>query len=140
MQRVQHPHIVPCVLAAHCPLYLALAMPLYPLGSLESRLSDLCPALARLYLSQVASAVSHLHTTRIAHGDIKLDNVFLAHAHHAVLGDFGLADRLPDHSPSLVPASQCGGTPSYMAPEARDATLDCPVDPVKVSCLFWYAL
>ncbi|GFS01215.1 serine/threonine-protein kinase PLK [Elysia marginata] len=120
MQSVSHPHIAPCVLAARCPLYLALAMPLYSLGSLESQLSGLCPALARHYLSQIASAVRHLHVACIAHGDLKLDNVFLMDAQHAILGDFGLAVWLPENSMGLVPASQCGGTPSYMAPESKD--------------------
>ncbi|GFS01189.1 serine/threonine-protein kinase PLK [Elysia marginata] len=132
MQSVSHPHIAPCVLAARCPLYLALAMPLYSLGSLESQLSGLCPALARHYLSQIASAVRHLHLARIAHGDLKLDNVFLMDAQHAVLGDFGLAVRLSENSMGLVPASQCGGTPSYMAPEAKDAGDGYLVDPVKL--------
>ena len=132
MQNFQHPHLVPCVLAARCPRYLAVAMPLYPLGSLESHLYGLCPALARLYLLQTGSAVAHLHAARIAHGDIKLDNVFLMHAGHAVLGDFGLSARLSEPSVGLIPASQCGGTPSYMAPEARDASDGGLVDPVKV--------
>ncbi|RUS68459.1 hypothetical protein EGW08_023779, partial [Elysia chlorotica] len=132
MQSFQHPHIVPCVLAARCPLYLAVAMPVYPLGSLDSQLSGLCPALARLYLLQTGHALAQLHAARIAHGDVKLDNVFLMHAHHAVLGDFGLAVRLPELSMGLVPASQCGGTPSYMAPEARDAAAGSLVDPVKL--------
>ncbi|RUS88007.1 hypothetical protein EGW08_004285 [Elysia chlorotica] len=84
------------------------------------------------YLLQTGHALAQLHAARIAHGDVKLDNVFLMHAHHAVLGDFGLAVRLPELSMGLVPASQCGGTPSYMAPEARDAAAGSLVDPVKL--------
>ncbi|GFO16000.1 serine/threonine protein kinase [Plakobranchus ocellatus] len=129
---MRHPHLVQCVLAARCPQYLALAMPLYPLGSLESKLSELCPALARLYLTQTADAVAYLHGARIAHGDLKLDNVFLMTGEHAVLGDFGLALVLPDHSAGYVPASLCGGTQSYLAPEAKNASDDCLVDPVKL--------
>jgi serine/threonine protein kinase len=74
-----------------------------------------------------ACALDHLHGLGIIHRDIRLENVMLKDG-HVVLGDFGLALRLPiprllaPHDGGLVQEDKrkargvCGTLP-YMAPE-----------------------
>ena len=74
-------------------------------------------------ISQVASALNYLHTHstgRIAHCDIKSENVLLDWSNNAILCDFGLsalknAASTESSVPGIVPPGQ--GTPRYSAPE-----------------------
>ena len=66
------------------------------------------------WLTQLASALAHLHTRGVLHRDIKPANVFLDANDNAILGDFGLSCVI----------SRCGGrasaslgTPHYASPE-----------------------
>ena len=68
---------------------------------------------ARLIFSELARALIHLHSQRIVHRDLKLDNIMVAASGQVKLVDFGLALALKDDHPI---SSYCG-TPCYMAPE-----------------------
>ena len=74
-------------------------------------------------VGQVSSALNYLHTHstgRIAHCDIKSENVLLDWSNNAILCDFGLsalknAASTESSVPGIVPPGQ--GTPRYSAPE-----------------------
>jgi len=77
-------------------------------------------------VSDLLSALAHMHSRGIAHRDVKLDNIFLRHVPRAgecfmsneyVLGDFGFSRSL---SRSGLLHSYCG-SPVYMAPEVIGA-------------------
>ena len=72
-------------------------------------------------ISQVASALLYLHTheTKIAHCDIKSENILLDKNDIAKLGDFGLSaiKNATETSKSSVAAQPGQGTPRYSAPE-----------------------
>ena len=69
-----------------------------------------------VWLMQLASALSYIHSRKILHRDLKTQNVFLnADTGVLRLGDFGLA-RVLDRSHEL--ATTVTGTPYYMSPEA----------------------
>ena len=87
-----------------------------------------------LYRQQIASATRYLHRNRIVHHDIKGDNIFVDVDGTCVLGDFGLAARMPEGQ-STVPVYKCGGTKAYMAPEllGPESTKHLHVDPFLVS-------
>ena len=72
----------------------------------------------RTIISQVASALEHLHSKNIAHCDIKSENILLDWNDNAKLCDFGLSALKGETSSSqsnLAPPGQ--GTPRYSAPE-----------------------
>ena len=68
-------------------------------------------SLVRLYVLQVGEALAELHRRELIHCDVKPSNILLAHPHHAMLADFGMARY------TYLPTRDAGGTPDYMAPE-----------------------
>lgn len=99
-------------------------------GDLESRLASLPggvfdEAEARDHTAAVLRALDGMHAQRVVHRDVKLGNVLLNERAEGRLGDFGLAERLPDDvvapddeggtRPGLL-TSVCG-THDCMAPE-----------------------
>ena len=73
--------------------------------------------LACVWFTQSSEAVNYLHTeVRMAHRDIKLDNILLNDNHDAKLTDFGFASLVEDDSVNVYEASSetfCGTVPYY---------------------------
>lgn len=67
----------------------------------------------RFWTAELASAIAYLHAHRIAHRDLKPDNILLDSAGHAHLTDFNIAV----HVPSSGALSGVAGSMAYMAPE-----------------------
>ena len=59
------------------------------------------------------SGLEELHSRRIVHRDIKLDNILITESGQAKLADFGISKRLGDTEKLKDQA----GTPAYLAPE-----------------------
>eukprot|EP00959_Pyramimonas_sp_CCMP1952_P080955 1691156-Pyramimonas_sp.AAC.1 len=71
------------------------------------------PHILKLFV-QMALALSHMHSHRILHRDVKSQNILVQQNGKLMLGDFGFATFLPKDSDRI---SQIVGTPNYMAPE-----------------------
>jgi serine/threonine protein kinase len=69
---------------------------------------------AACFLFDLTKAVSHLHSNRILHADVKPQNCFLTSNMNLKLGDFGLSVRL---GPNQNTCTKKCGTPNYVAPE-----------------------
>jgi hypothetical protein len=69
---------------------------------------------AACFLFDLTKAVSHLHSNRILHADVKPQNCFLTSNMNLKLGDFGLSVRL---GPNQKTCTKKCGTPNYVAPE-----------------------
>jgi serine/threonine protein kinase len=110
--RLEHPNILPVKNADVIEGRLVVAC---PLGE-ESLADRLTRRMARetvlVYGEQLLAALAYAHERRIAHCDVKPDNVILFPNHRIRLGDFGLA-RI---TLKTVIASG-SGTLGYMAPE-----------------------
>ena len=82
---------------------------------------ELSSSIKKTIVHQVASALEYLHTRdpKIAHCDVKSENILLDKDHNAKLGDFGLSAvknaAKTSCSNAGVPPGQ--GTPRYSAPE-----------------------
>ena len=71
-------------------------------------------------MRNILEAVGYLHSSGVAHLDLKLENFFLDSEYRVKLGDFGLAR---DTSPCNVTC----GTPGYIAPEMLEGEESCPM-------------
>ncbi|KAK3700315.1 hypothetical protein RRG08_033592 [Elysia crispata] len=141
MQAVPHHHLVPCIVAARCHEYAAIAMPYYARGDLVELCGRQDPRRVNRYMSHVARAVEHLHKHNIAHNDIKLENVFVDRSDRAVLGDLGLALNVKDGSKTAL-AGLVGGTRDYWSPEISEADTHTRIDPFKcdvyaIGVMYW---
>ncbi|CAJ1960953.1 unnamed protein product [Cylindrotheca closterium] len=114
---------------------MAMAMPIFPRGSLEDSIASFPNKKAKIAIAYgLLSAVAHLHENGIIHRDIKSDNILLHDAEdgslQAVLIDFSLAKLI---DPKAIITDATGesssqietemthtasiGTPTYRAPE-----------------------
>ncbi|GFO26595.1 serine/threonine-protein kinase ht1 [Plakobranchus ocellatus] len=131
MRSVTQPHIVPCVIAARCPGYAALATPYYSRGDLAFLSGKQPPAQVHRYMTHVARGLYYLHRRNIAHNDLKLENVFVDAQNRAHLGDFGLALKVMAVSRTAL-ASGVGCAQDYWPPEKLAAGPQSRIDPFKV--------
>lgn len=69
---------------------------------------------ARLF-AQLISGVSYLHSKKVVHRDLKLENLLLDRNRNVIITDFGFANRFMDSADDLMSTS-CG-SPCYAAPE-----------------------
>jgi len=124
---LQHPHIVPLLLAGETHGLPYFIMPFVRGETLRERLNKLgefpIPEAVRI-LREVASALAYAHENGIVHRDIKPENVLISGG-SAMVTDFGVAKALRSASNvepgSLTSVGVAIGTPTYMAPEQGTA-------------------
>ena len=126
---LEHPNIISGFNGIECPGYLAIAMDYCPLGNLADHLKRMNSGLIDRFFTGVVAGVDYIHSLRIVHGDIKLQNIFIDEKHEPVLGDFGLSYQMPENKQYVKTA---GATMGYFAPEVLKNVES--VDPFKVSC------
>jgi eukaryotic-like serine/threonine-protein kinase len=135
--RLEHPHIVPLLIAGEAGELLYYTMPFVEGESLGARLAreGALPVreVVRL-LREVADALAYAHRHGVVHRDIKPANVLLSDG-HARVSDFGVAKALSTAAGAgpVGPVTAAGvalGTPNYMAPEqvAADPEADHRAD------------
>lgn len=65
--------------------------------------------------AQLISGVSYLHSKKVIHRDLKLENLLLDRGRNIIITDFGFANRFEHRLDDLM-ATSCG-SPCYAAPE-----------------------
>src|SRR5689334_23059754 len=128
--QLQHPHIVPVLVAGESGGILYFTMPYVDGESLRAwliRESRLLVDDALRILHDVADALAYAHERGVVHRDIKPDNVLVS-GRHAMVTDFGVAKALTAASRPGYDDARLGtgvtttgsglaiGTPAYMAP------------------------
>lgn len=127
---LEHPSIIPVYdtgsVSGEGPYYVMRLVEQPTLETVIARLRTLEPeavatfTLGRLlrYFVQICQAVDYAHSRGVVHCDLKPGNILLGHFGEVLIVDWGLAYR------AEKPTVYRGGTPSYMAPEQVDTTVN----------------
>ncbi|CAO3598783.1 unnamed protein product [Absidia cylindrospora] len=97
--------------------HLFLALDLMTGGSMQfllDRYTTLKEMQVRFYIADLVCALEYLHQRRIAHRDIKPDNILLDASGHAHLSDFNIATQFHANKPQRFSRA---GSLAYMSPE-----------------------
>ncbi|RKP15072.1 kinase-like domain-containing protein, partial [Piptocephalis cylindrospora] len=116
LEAVDHPFICNLRFAFQDDDYMYMALDLMLGGDLRFHLLRkpyFSEDAVRMWISEIACAVSYLHGKGIVHRDIKPDNILLDEYGHAHLTDFNIAT----HAERSRPLTSESGTYVYMAPE-----------------------
>ncbi len=84
------------------------------------------------YFTQAAEALDYLHSQRVAHRDIKPQNLLMLRG-YAKVADFGLARELLQ---ATEEASMVCGTPHYMAPEVWKGQISTNTDQYSLAATY----
>lgn len=69
---------------------------------------------AKVIFKQIVLGIQYIHSKNIIHRDIKLENILIDNLGVVKICDFGVSKLLENKDSK---ATECCGTPSYMAPE-----------------------
>ncbi|KAI8907524.1 kinase-like protein, partial [Powellomyces hirtus] len=114
MENVRNPFLVGLEATFQDSQHIFMIIDYMPGGDLFGqiqRLGHFEEPLARFYATEVAMALSYLHSENIVYRDLKPENVLLDVTGHAKLGDFGFAKVIDGTTRTFC------GTPSYIPPE-----------------------
>ncbi|XP_072978792.1 serine/threonine-protein kinase UCN-like [Typha angustifolia] len=105
LSRLSHPFLPSLLASVETPDLLACALPFCPGGDLNAlrySLPDRVFSTSSIlfYVSEIVSALAHLHSLSIVYRDLKPENVLLRADGHVTLTDFDLSRRLSHKSPS----------------------------------------
>eukprot|EP01119_Soliformovum_irregulare_P025064 TRINITY_DN9167_c0_g1_i1.p1 TRINITY_DN9167_c0_g1~~TRINITY_DN9167_c0_g1_i1.p1 ORF type:complete len:302 (-),score=46.68 TRINITY_DN9167_c0_g1_i1:105-947(-) len=112
-----HPNIIKLVDVYDKPEQLLIVMELIKGGDLYSDLVSNWPFSEEKVVdlfTQILDAVSYLHSMRVTHRDLKLENILIDDRERLKITDFGLSKLTP--SDMQMMETRCG-TPNYAAPE-----------------------
>jgi serine/threonine protein kinase len=141
LQLVDHPNVIKFVsevtLQDHNMIYTGLIIEYAPYGDLfdlvaMNRFID--ESMIRQYFKQLLSGLGHLHSKKISHGDIKLENLFIGQNYKLKIGDFDQASMSTEKALS-------GGTSGYRAPEViRNECVDAFASDIYAAGIVLYVM
>eukprot|EP00124_Ichthyophonus_hoferi_P000297 Ihof_evm23s10 gene=Ihof_evmTU23s10 len=117
-----HPHIVRLNDSFQTESHFFLVFELARCGELFELLTEkvfLPEDVARHYMRQIFAGVQHIHSNKIVHRDIKLENILMMEEDTLKISDFGFAASMPEDETLY----ELCGTPGYLAPEMIRAAM-----------------
>jgi tRNA A-37 threonylcarbamoyl transferase component Bud32 len=119
MQQLNNPFCIKLFKTFQDTSNIYFAMELAVGGELFRRLNKKCafpPQVAKFYLSEIFSAISHVQSLGYVYRDLKPENVMLDEEGHCKLVDFGFSTQPNEQG---IVKTLCG-TPAYLSPEQLD--------------------
>lgn len=115
MTELCHPNIIRLFEVMETPYHFYISTEFATSGTITDKVEKykhFSENMAKIYYSQILSAVQYIHEKNIVHRDIKSDNIFI-HGELCKLGDFGFCTVNPKEK---LLETFCG-SPPYAAPE-----------------------
>ena len=117
MRKLNHPNITKILETFEDDKYIFIIMEYINGGNLFSfvkKRRKLSEKISKFLFRQIIEGIQHIHSKKIVHRDIKLENILIDLNNRIKICDFGIGITL-DSEDELI-REQCG-TPMYMAPE-----------------------
>ena len=117
MKKLNHPNITKILEMFEDDGYILIAMEYINGGNLFSfvkKRRKLSEKTAKFLFRQIILGIKHIHSKKIVHRDIKLENILIDLNNNIKICDFGIGRILKNEKQMLF--DKCG-TPMYMAPE-----------------------
>ena len=117
MKKLNHPNVTKILEMFEDDGYILIAMEYINGGNLFSfvkKRRKLSEKTAKFLFRQIILGIKHIHSKKIVHRDIKLENILIDLNNNIKICDFGIGRILKNEKQMLY--DKCG-TPMYMAPE-----------------------
>jgi len=116
LKSLRHPNNIKILETFQTDKHHMIVMELCPGGDLLNyvrKRRKLSEKYAKFVFKQIMEGIAYLHENKVAHRDIKLDNILLDGHGNIKIGDFGVSRKIEEQE---ILFEQCG-TPAYIAPE-----------------------
>mmetsp|Transcript_67078 Transcript_67078/g.148604 ORF Transcript_67078/g.148604 Transcript_67078/m.148604 type:complete len:481 (+) Transcript_67078:228-1670(+) len=130
LRNMRHPNVIRILDVADHPDSICFIMEFAAGGELRSyveRHTSLDEEESRGFFKQIVRAVHYIHSKRIIHRDLKLENILLDANNKCKIVDFGLSDYVSSKERTVTDA----GTQAYLAPEVYNGSSG-DSDPYKI--------
>lgn len=137
LNSLNHAHIITLYNSFTDDNYQYLVMEYCPNGTMHDK-TNLSYNSFVYYAKQILEAISYCHSNKIAHRDIKPDNIFIDEYNHIKLADFGFAKQFDDDMKST---EKCGSL-NFLSPEILQSQEVCPfkADVWALGVTFFYMI
>lgn len=130
LRNLRHPNIVRILDVADHPDNVCFIMEFAAGGELRGYVEKkkaLSEEESRQFFKQIVRAVHYVHSKKIIHRDLKLENILLDSQNRCKIVDFGLSDYVSSREKTVTD----GGTEAYLAPEVYNGSSG-DADPYKI--------
>lgn len=130
LRNLNHPHVIKILDVADDPENVCFIMEFCAGGELRAyveKRSSLSEEEARNFFRQIVRAIHYVHSKKIIHRDLKLENILLDAQNKCKIVDFGLSGSVAANERTVTDA----GTEAYLAPEVWNGSSG-DNDPYKI--------
>lgn len=130
LRNMRHPNIIRILDVADNPDCICFIMEYAAGGELRGYVekhTSLSEEESRSFFKQIVRAVHYIHSKKIIHRDLKLENILLDARNQCKIVDFGLSDYVSGQGKTVTDA----GTEAYLAPEVYNGNSG-DNDPFKI--------